>query len=265
MPAPTARPRHPRLPRRRDCRGRAGARCRFVARWTADGVVTDGARRRPRDVDMVLALPGARPSAARCCCTTTRAAGSTRRARTSTWPPACTTAASASRIIDNDATRALRRGRGAARPPGASASIRSTWSRPSARTAPSPPSSGSTRTGASQRDMAAYIADGYNDGGVQLLEAGTGVGKSFAYLVPALRLGRAPTASAPSCAPTRSTCRSSSSARTCRFLGARSSDEEYVADLRAAQGLAELPLPLAHAPGGGVAADAARAGEAATS
>ena len=32
----------------------------------------------------------------------------------------------------------------------------------------------------SQRDMAAHIADGYNDGGVLLLEAGTGVGKSFA-------------------------------------------------------------------------------------
>ncbi len=38
----------------------------------------------------------------------------------------------------------------------------------------------------SQRDMAAYIADLYNDGGVGMLEAGTGVGKSFAYLVPAL-------------------------------------------------------------------------------
>src|SRR5882762_6632992 len=38
----------------------------------------------------------------------------------------------------------------------------------------------------SQRDMAAYIADVYNDGGVAVLEAGTGVGKSFAYLVPAL-------------------------------------------------------------------------------
>jgi ATP-dependent DNA helicase DinG len=43
----------------------------------------------------------------------------------------------------------------------------------------------------SQRDMAAYIADAYNDGGVQLLEAGTGVGKSFAYLVPALAWARA--------------------------------------------------------------------------
>jgi ATP-dependent DNA helicase DinG len=38
----------------------------------------------------------------------------------------------------------------------------------------------------SQRDMAAYVADLYNDGGIGMLEAGTGVGKSFAYLVPAL-------------------------------------------------------------------------------
>jgi ATP-dependent DNA helicase DinG len=37
-----------------------------------------------------------------------------------------------------------------------------------------------------QRDMAAHVADAYNDGGVALLEAGTGIGKSFAYLVPAL-------------------------------------------------------------------------------
>ena len=42
-----------------------------------------------------------------------------------------------------------------------------------------------------QRDMAAHIADAYNDGGVVLLEAGTGVGKSFAYLVPALAWARA--------------------------------------------------------------------------
>lgn len=45
---------------------------------------------------------------------------------------------------------------------------------------------GSFEDRASQRDMAAYIADLYNDGGVGMLEAGTGVGKSFAYLVPAL-------------------------------------------------------------------------------
>lgn len=43
---------------------------------------------------------------------------------------------------------------------------------------------------ASQRDMASYIADTYNEGGVSLLEAGTGVGKSFAYLVPALEWAR---------------------------------------------------------------------------
>ena len=42
----------------------------------------------------------------------------------------------------------------------------------------------------SQRDMAAYIADRYNEGGVALLEAGTGVGKSFAYLVPTLAWAR---------------------------------------------------------------------------
>jgi len=40
---------------------------------------------------------------------------------------------------------------------------------------------------ASQRAMAAEVAALYNTGGVALLEAGTGVGKSLAYLVPALR------------------------------------------------------------------------------
>ena len=39
----------------------------------------------------------------------------------------------------------------------------------------------------SQRAMAATIARLYNDGGVGLLEAGTGVGKSMGYLLPALR------------------------------------------------------------------------------
>lgn len=39
----------------------------------------------------------------------------------------------------------------------------------------------------SQREMAATIARVYNEGGVGLLEAGTGVGKSLGYLVPALR------------------------------------------------------------------------------
>src|SRR5204863_2553104 len=39
----------------------------------------------------------------------------------------------------------------------------------------------------SQRAMAGRVAQTFNDGGVALLEAGTGVGKSLAYLVPALR------------------------------------------------------------------------------
>jgi ATP-dependent DNA helicase DinG len=40
---------------------------------------------------------------------------------------------------------------------------------------------------ASQRDMASAVAYLYQTGGVGLFEAGTGVGKSLAYLVPALR------------------------------------------------------------------------------
>ncbi|HVE77486.1 MAG TPA: helicase C-terminal domain-containing protein [Gemmatimonadaceae bacterium] len=40
---------------------------------------------------------------------------------------------------------------------------------------------------ASQRAMARAVARLFNEGGVGLLEAGTGVGKSLAYLVPALR------------------------------------------------------------------------------
>ena len=41
---------------------------------------------------------------------------------------------------------------------------------------------------ASQRDYGARRSrELYNDGGIGLLEAGTGVGKSFGYLVPALR------------------------------------------------------------------------------
>ena len=38
-----------------------------------------------------------------------------------------------------------------------------------------------------QREMASAIATLYNEGGIALLEAGTGVGKSLGYLVPALR------------------------------------------------------------------------------
>ncbi len=43
----------------------------------------------------------------------------------------------------------------------------------------------------SQRAMAAAVADAFNTKGVALLEAGTGVGKSLGYLVPALRWAKA--------------------------------------------------------------------------
>ncbi len=39
----------------------------------------------------------------------------------------------------------------------------------------------------SQREMAAAVVNAYNSGSIALLEAGTGVGKSLGYLVPALR------------------------------------------------------------------------------
>ena len=59
-----------------------------------------------------------------------------------------------------------------------------------------------------QRRMAAAVADMLEDGGVLLVEAGTGTGKTLAYLVPAIRA-----ASAWSCRPAPRTCRSRSSPR----------------------------------------------------
>ncbi|MEJ2184768.1 MAG: helicase C-terminal domain-containing protein [Gemmatimonadota bacterium] len=41
-----------------------------------------------------------------------------------------------------------------------------------------------------QRDMARAVARAYNQGGVELAEAGTGTGKSLAYLLPAVRWAR---------------------------------------------------------------------------
>ncbi|NIP81543.1 MAG: helicase, partial [Gemmatimonadetes bacterium] len=38
-----------------------------------------------------------------------------------------------------------------------------------------------------QRDMAGAVAESYNDGGVLVAEAGTGTGKSIAYLIPAVK------------------------------------------------------------------------------
>jgi ATP-dependent DNA helicase DinG len=43
-----------------------------------------------------------------------------------------------------------------------------------------------TRTAPTQRDLARAVARAYNDGGIALAEAGTGTGKSVAYLIPAI-------------------------------------------------------------------------------
>ena len=67
--------------------------------------------------------------------------------------------------------------------------------------------------------------------------------------------GRRRTASARSCRRTRSTCRSSSSGRTCRFSSARSATSGA---LRAAQGLAQLSLPRAARAGASVGKRAVR-------
>ena len=164
-------------------------------------------------------------------------------------------------IVEQRRHRPLRGRRGAPRPAGGRGSIRSTSSTRWARGGPVAAELGQYEDRRSQRDMAAHIADGYNDGGVQLLEAGTGVGKSFAYLVPALAWARA------------------NGERTVVSTNTINLQEQLVgkdlpllrqalahgrlhADLRAAQGLAELPLPVAAAPGGGGPAHAAGAGQA---
>ena len=157
--------------------------------------------------------------------------------------------------------RALRRGRGPARPAGgADRPVRrgrhAGRGRPGRRA-----SSASTRTAGASATWRRYIADGYNDGGVQLLEAGTGVGKSFAYLVPALALGarqrRAHGRQHQHHQPAGAAGRQGPAAAP-----ARAGRRRVHAHVRPAQGLAELSLPVAHAPGGGVPADPARAGQA---
>ena len=66
------------------------------------------------------------------------------------------------------------------------------WTRPSSRRSPSPGGPLSRihagyedRPG--QREMLVRVADGYNEGGIVVVEAGTGTGKTVAYLLPAVR------------------------------------------------------------------------------
>ena len=74
-----------------------------------------------------------------------------------------------------------------------------------------------SRPRAGQLEMAEAVAAVLARRGVLLAEAGTGTGKTLAYLVPAI-LSR----SACSSPPARRTCRSRSSSRTCRLLATRS-------------------------------------------
>ena len=94
-------------------------------------------------------------------------------------------------IVDNDGDRALRGGRGARGPRRVTPLDPFDVIALLGEHGPIARELGSYEDRPSQRDMAAHIADAYNDGGVLLLEAGTGVGKSFAYLVPALAWARA--------------------------------------------------------------------------
>ena len=133
----------------------------------------------------------AAPAGARCCCTTTPAGSSIPSGADLDVAARLHDGGVGFGIIDNGATELyvvveVPRDRA-----GGAASTRSTWSTTLGERGPVAAQLGQYEDRRSQRDMAAYIADGYNDGGVQLLEAGTGVGKSFAYLVPALAWARA--------------------------------------------------------------------------
>ena len=193
-----------------------------MAQVDRDGVIT-GARVVARGtVDRVLALPGFARSAARCCCTTIPAAvlepsgaGPRRRG-------AAARRRHRLRHHRQRRDRALRRGRGAARPAGPSGSIPSTSidtlgeGGPVARAArplrgpPQPARHGGPHRRRLQRRRRAAARGRHR-------------GRQVARLSGArAALGRARTASAPSCPPTRSTCRSSSSARICRCSRARS-------------------------------------------
>ena len=162
----------------------------FAAEVDRDGVITGGAGGGPRHGGDGARLSRRRVPRRDAAAQPSRAGISTRPAPTSTSPPGCTTPGIGFGIIDNGATELyvvveVPRDRQVVRIDPFDV-IDTLGER-----GPVAAHLGQYEDRRSQRDMAAYIADGYNDGGVQLLEAGTGVGKSFAYLVPALAWARA--------------------------------------------------------------------------
>ena len=75
------------------------------------------------------------------------------------------------------------------------------------------------------------------------MQAGTGTGKSLAYLVPAVAPRHRDRASRPSSPPRRWPCRPRSSTATCRGSPSARAAPRAPPDLRAGQGPAQLPVP----------------------
>jgi ATP-dependent DNA helicase DinG len=89
-----------------------------------------------------------------------------------------------------------------------------------------------------QREMGLGVAEAFNGDGIAVIEAGTGTGKSFAYLVPAILYRDAERANESWSARTPSTCRSNScnkdvpALRTCGGRGVRRRDRQGAQQLR---------------------------------
>ena len=214
----------------------------FVATWTTDGVVQHGARRRARRRRRAcsrfpaLAERGEmllhnHPSGV------ARAVGR----RISTSPRACTTAASASgsstttrrelyvvvEVPTRAESRALDPASSIADDLGPDGADRRAASR-------------ATRIARASARWRATIATLYNDGGVGLLEAGTGVGKSLGYLVPALRWAAA-NGERTVVSTNTINLQEQLVGKDLPFLARRA--HRSAGALRAAQGMAQLSLP----------------------
>ena len=238
----------------------AGGRCRSWPRWTA--TASSPAPGPWRGARWTWCSPSrAWRSGARCCCTTIPSGRldpvrrrSRRRGAAARWRRRL-------RHHRQRRDRALRRRRGAARPRGApDRSVRR--DRHAGRARPrGARSSASTRTGRASATWPPTSPTATTTAASLLLEAGTGVGKSFAYLVPALAWARA-NGERTVVSTNTINLQEQLVGKDLPLLRRALGDRRLHADVRAAQGLAELSLPRAAAAGGRLAADAARAGQA---
>ena len=241
-----------------------GARCPSSPKLDRDGVHRRGPRRGARHGRSRAGAARASRGRARCCCTTIPAGTSS---------PRGADLAVAARLHDDGVGlrhhrqrrhAALRGGRGAAGRSRDAARSAVAWSPQLGEHGPVARALGQLRGPPEPARHGAHIADAYNDGGVLLLEAGTGVGKSFAYLVPALAWARA-NGERTVVSTNTINLQEQLVGKDLPFLRDALAHRGSRAVLRAAQGMAQLPLPRAAAPGGGRAAHAARARQAATS